>query len=385
MGKTSIQELGAFGQSAWVDNISRPMIKSGRLNEMIALGLRGMTSNPTIFDKAITSGTDYDDKILELSKAGKPTFEIYDELTIRDIQDAADIFLPVYEESSGVDGYVSLEINPELAHKTEETIKEGIRLFQKVNKPNVMFKVPATDAGFKAIEELTARGMNINSTLIFSLAQYLNTAQAYLRGMKRLLRDKKYVSDVRSVASVFVSRIDTYVDGLLAQLALKEENQDKKAQIIFLKGRAAASNSSLIYEKFLKIFSSADFKELQKNGVNAQRVLWGSTGTKNQEYSDIKYVTELIARDTVNTMPEQTLRAFLDHGKVKESLIQEAVPAKKVIGSLKKIGIDIDDVCMQLLKEGVAAFERSFDSLLNSLEKKRSRLTQAIRVKNGIP
>lgn len=372
MEKTHIQELGAFGQSVWLDNIGRPMIKSGKLKEMIGLGLRGMTSNPTIFDKAISSGSDYDEKIVELSNAGKSAFEIYDELTISDVQDAADIFLPVYKESGGLDGYVSLEINPKLACKTDDTIKEGIMLFQKVNRPNVMFKVPATDAGFKAIEELVARGMNINITLIFSLAQYINTVEAYLRGIKRLLQDKKNVTNLRSVASVFVSRIDTYVDNLLDQFALKEENQGKKAQINSLKGRAATSNSSLIYEKYLKILSSSDFKELKTNGVNVQRVLWGSTSAKNPQYCDIKYVTELIARDTVNTMPEQTFSAFLDHGEVRESLIQDVRSAKKLIDDLRQVGIDIDDVCMQLLKEGVAAFEKSFDSLLNSLEKKRS-------------
>lgn len=371
MGKTHIQELGAFGQSAWLDNISRSMLKSGKLNEMIGLGLRGMTSNPTIFDKAISSGSDYDEKIVELSNTGKSAFEIYDELTIRDVQDAADIFFPVYKESSGLDGYVSLEINPKLAYKTDETIKEGIRLFQKVNRPNVMFKVPATDAGFRAIEELVARGMNINITLIFSLVQYINTVEAYLRGIKQLLHDKKDVSSIRSVASIFVSRIDTYVDNLLDQLALKEENQSTKAQIISLKGKAARSNSSLIYEKYLKVFSSPDFKELQKNGVNAQRVLWGSTSTKNPQYCDIKYVAELIVRDTVNTMPEQTFNAFLDHGEVKESFIQDVSSAKKLIDDLKKAGIDINDVCMHLLKDGVEAFEKSFDSLLNSLESKR--------------
>lgn len=361
MSKTNIQELDAFGQSVWVDNINRSMIESGKLKEMIDLGLRGMTSNPTIFDKAISSGSDYDDKILELSRAGKSTFEIYDELTIRDVQDAADIFLPVYKESRGLDGYVSLEINPKLAYKTEETIKEGIRLFKKVNRPNAMFKVPSTEEGFKAIEELVARGLNINITLIFSLAQYINTAEAYLRGIRRLLHDERNVSDVRSVASVFVSRVDTYVDNLLGD----------KAQTLSLKGKAAASNCALIYRKYAEIFSSADFEKLRKNGANAQRVLWGSTSTKNPGYSDIKYVTELIAKNTVNTMPEQTFSAFLDHGEVKEGMAQDSSVALKVINDLKKTGIDINDVCAQLLKEGVAAFEKSFDSLLNSLEKKR--------------
>jgi len=362
MPKTSIQELNTFGQSVWLDNINRSMIKTGKLKQMIELGLCGMTSNPTIFDKAISSGTDYDEKILELCEAGKSTFEIYDDLTVRDVQDAADIFLPVYKESSGLDGYVSLEINPRLAYKTEETIKEAKRLYQKVNRPNVMFKVPVTSQGFSAIEELVALGININSTLIFSLEQYINTANAYIRGIKRILQNKGDVSRIRSVASVFVSRIDTSVDNLL----------EKKAQIMPLGGKAARSNSRLIYKKYLEIFSSAEFKQIREKGGHLQRVLWGSTSTKNPDYSDIKYVSELIAKNTVNTMPEQTFNAFLDHGKVKEALTSDASEAQKIIDTLKNLGIDINDVCARLLEEGVVAFEKSFDSLLNSIEKKKN-------------
>lgn len=370
MKNTSVQELSIFGQSVWLDNISRSMIKNGNLKKMIGLGLRGMTSNPTIFDKAISSGIDYDDKILELSNAGKSTFEIYDELTIGDIQEAADIFLPVYEESGGIDGYVSLEINPKLAYKTEETIREGMRLFKKVSRPNVMFKVPASDAGFKAIEGLVAAGLNINITLIFSLAQYIKTAEAYLRGIRRLLQERGEATKVHSVASVFVSRIDTAADKLLDELIAKD--QIRKVSLEALKGRAAVANASTIYSKFLEIFSANDSREIQNKGANIQRVLWGSTATKNSAYSDIKYVTELIAKNTVNTMPDKTLEAFLEHGKVKEALIRDVSHAQKVIDDLKRLGIDIDNLCAELFKDGVAAFERSFDSLLNSLEKKKA-------------
>lgn len=370
MTDSTIRELNEFGQSVWIDNISRSMIRTGKLKQMINLGLCGMTSNPTIFDKAISSSTDYDEKIVELCEAGKSTFEIYDDLTIRDVQDAADIFLPVYKESNGLDGYVSLEINPRLAYKTQETIEEGKRLCQKVNRPNVMFKVPATVQGFSAMEELVASGININSTLIFSLEQYLNTANAYKRGIKRILQNKGDVSKVRSVASVFVSRIDSSVDNLLDQLPTKEEEQ--KALLMFLKGKAAVSNSGLIYQKYLETFSSDDFKPLKAKGSHLQRVLWGSTSTKNPDYSDIKYVSELIAKNTVNTMPEQTFYAFLDHGKLKQSLTSDISEAQKTIATLKKLGIDIDDICAQLLKEGVVAFEKSFDSLLNSIEKKKN-------------
>ncbi len=225
-----------------------------------------------------------------------------------------------------------------------------------------MFKVPATEPGFKAIEELVALEININSTLIFSLEQYINTANAYIRGIKRILQNKSDVSNVRSVASVFVSRIDTSVDNLL----------EKKTGLTSLKGKPAVSNSGLIYQKYLEIFSSGDFKQPREKGAHLQRVLWGSTSTKNPDYSDIKYVSELIAKDTVNTMPEQTFNAFLDHGKVKEALTSDVSEAQKVSSVLKDLGIDINDVCSQLLEEGVFAFEKSFDSLLNSIEKKKN-------------
>lgn len=369
MSRTVIHELCDFGQSVWMDNINRRMIESGELNEMIGKGLRGMTSNPTIFDKAISSSTDYDEKIKELCKEGKSTFDIYDSLTIRDIQDAADMFMHVYKETQGLDGYVSLEINPKLAYKTEETIEEGMRLYKAVNRPNVMFKVPSTAEGFKAIEELIASGINVNITLIFSLEQYVNTAYAYIRGMKRLLKDKT-IENVRSVASVFVSRIDTAVDKILDEKIEKETDEMVKTKLNSLKGMAAVANTSLIYKKYLDIFSSEEFKELEKKGGHIQRCLWGSTSTKNPAYSDIKYVTELIAKDTVNTMPENTFNAFLDHGSVKESLSADVSKAQRIIDSLMELEININEVCARLLRDGVGAFEKSFDSLLKTIEKK---------------
>ena len=359
MPKNLVYQLSDFGQSIWIDNINRSMISTAKLQGMIDSGLRGMTSNPTIFDKAISASGDYDDKIMDLCRQGKTTFEIYDELTVQDVQDAADIFLPVFRQTNGLDGYVSLEINPKLAFRTEETIAEGKRLFKKVNRPNVMFKVPATAQGFTAIEELVSFGMNINISLIFSFQQYINAANAYLKGIGRLQDEKKDITKVRSVASVFVSRVDTYIDNLLAP------------KNISLKGKSAAANSAMIYKKHLDIFSSDEFNLLQKKGANVQRVLWGSTSTKNPEYSDIKYVTELIAKNTVNTMSEQTFQAFLEHGLVKEALTSDVSAAEKVINSLKGLNIDINDVCAQLLKDGVAIFEKSFDSLLVSLEKKK--------------
>ena len=371
MPESSIHELIRFGQSVWLDNINRAMIRAGKLKEMIRLGLRGMTSNPTIFDKAISQSADYDERIQELGNAGRLPFEIYDDLTIKDVQDAADIFLPVYNATNKLDGYVSLEINPALAYKADETIKEGKRLFQKVNRPNVMFKVPATEGGFRAIEELTASGLNINATLIFSLAQYVDTANAYLAGIRRLSKSAKRLGPIHSVASVFVSRIDTTIDKRLNQLGLEEVDKSKRAKLLSLRGRAAVSNCAFIYKKYLEIFYSKEFRGLEAGSANAQRVLWASTSTKSAEYSDIKYVTELIAANTVNTMPEATFDAFLDHGKVSAAFRLETCADQEIFDTLKGLGIDINDICARLIKDGVSAFEKSFESLLNSIDSKQ--------------
>lgn len=375
MSKTAIQKLAELGQSIWIDNISRSLIETGKLQEMIDLGLLGMTSNPTIFHKAVSSSNDYDEKIAELHKSGKSTFEIYDDLTVQDIQDAADIFKPVYEKTDGLDGYVSLEINPKLASKTKETIEEGKRLCKKVGRPNVMFKVPSTDAGFEAISALLAEGINVNVTLIFSLQQYINTAHAFLEGMSRLSESGKDLRSVCSVASIFVSRIDTPIDRVIDEQVSKEEGQAEKDKTKSLRGMAAVANSKIIYQEFLEIFSGDEFKQLKAKGANIQRVLWGSTSAKDPAYSDIKYVTELIGANTVNTVPDKTLEAFLDHGVAKESLTAEVQEAQKIIDDLKSLDIDVNSVCAKLLQEGVAKFEESFDALLGAIETKTRNLS----------
>jgi transaldolase len=374
MTRRIAEELALFGQSIWLDNINRSLIESGKLKEMISIGLRGMTSNPTIFDKAISQSSNYDDKIRELCGQNKSTLQIYDDLTIREIQDAADIFKPVYESTRGLDGYVSLEINPQLALQTKETIEEGKRLYQKVNRPNVMFKVPSTDAGFEAIEELLASGININITLIFSLEQYKKTAQAFLRGLKRLSETTDDLSRIGSVASVFVSRIDTVVDKVLDERIAQESDESIKSALEDLKGKAAVANSKRIFQKYLEIFSGEEFQALKEKGAKLQRVLWGSTGTKNPAYSDIKYVSELIGKNTINTVPDNTFESFLDHGTIHEALTSDDQTAQAVIDNLKNFGIDIDEVCNKLLDNGVAAFEKSFLSLLDSIEQKAKRL-----------
>lgn len=374
MAKTTIQQLGEFSQSVWLDYISRPLIETGKLKSMIAQGLMGMTSNPTIFDKAVSASNDYDTHIAALKKKGKSIFEIYDDLTVRDIQAAADLFKSVYDKTNKVDGYVSLEINPKLAYKIKETVEEGKRLYKKVNRANVMFKVPSTDEGFAAIEEFLSEGINVNITLIFSVQQYTNTAEAYIRGIERLLQKGGDVSAVCSVASVFVSRIDTLTDKLIEEKSGQESNIEIKTKLESLKGKAAVANSAMIYKKYQDIFSSEQFKPLQEKGANVQRLLWGSTSTKNPAYSDLKYVTELIGKNTVNTIPEKTLNAFLNHGVVKEALTGDITEAQKIIDDLRGLGIDINSVCKKLLEDGVVAFEKSFDSLLNAIEEKSKKL-----------
>jgi transaldolase len=371
-----MQLLAEFGQSVWLDHINRAMIESGQLRDLIGRGLRGLTSNPSIFDKVISSTQDYDKAILTLREADKSTFEIYDELTVADIQGAADAFAPVYESTDRADGYVSLEINPQLADRSEDSIQEALRLQEKVNRKNLMIKVPATEQGFPVIEELTARGMNVNATLIFSVPQYEKTAEAYLRGLSRLAQTQKDLSQVNSVASVFVSRIDTVVDQRLDALIQQESNPLKKKNLISLKGKAAVSNSLQVFKKYQEIFTGDKFKALSAHHARQQRVLWASTSTKNPDYSDIKYVSELIVENTVNTIPEKTLNAFLDHGEVKRGFALHAIAdAAVALDHLRTYGIDIDAVCQTLLDNGVAAFSRAFDNLFASIEEKSNILS----------
>jgi transaldolase len=376
MAEKKLQRLAEFGQSIWLDNISRAMIQDGRLKALIEDGLKGMTSNPTIFDKSISGGREYDPLIKELHNQGRTTFEIYDELTVRDVQDAADMFMTVYEETGGLDGYVSLEINPELAMDTEETIKEGRRLHKKVNRPNVMFKVPSTDAGFEAISTLLSEGININVTLIFSVEQYIKTVNAYLEGMKRLIGNGGDPARVRSVASVFVSRIDTAVDKMIDDKVESMGGPDAE-RLRSLRGRAGVANSMVIYGRYREIFSGQEFAELGARGVNVQRVLWGSTGTKDPAYSDIKYVTELMGKGTINTLPDHTLYAFIDHGTISEALPGDIEGARVILDTLRGFGIDIDEVCSRLLDDGVRAFQESFRSLLKTIDEKKKAYTAA--------
>jgi len=370
VAKSKMRELAEYGQSVWLDYIDRPLLETGKLASMIKDGLRGMTSNPTIFNNAIGSSTDYDEKIRELKEAGKTTFEIYDELTIKDIQDATDHFRGVYEKTNGLDGYVSLEIDPQIAHKADEQIKEGLRLFKKVDRPNVMIKVPSTQAGIPVIEELIASGVNVNATLIFSVDQYVQVAKSYYRGLTRRAAKGSDLSGIRSVASVFVSRIDTAVDKLIDAQLSSGTDEAKKQQIRSLRGTVAVANSKIIFAKWKELLESEEVKALEGKNAHVQRVLWASTGTKDPDYSDIKYVTELISAPTVNTLPKKTLTYFLDHGEVKVAAVDQRQEGLAIIESLRTFDIDINAVCRELLDKGVASFDDAFKQLSLSIEKK---------------
>lgn len=354
---TKLHELSKLGQSIWLDYIRRSLITSGELKELINKGLRGMTSNPSIFEKAINGSSDYDESMKSLKN--KSAYEIYENLVIEDIVNAADKFRSVYEETNSLDGYVSLEANPELAYDTDGTINEVRYLFKTVNRPNVMFKVPATPPGIPAIEKLISEGININITLIFSLSQYNTVAEAYISGLEKLDANGGDISKVASVASFFVSRIDTVVDKELEKIGNTE-----------LQGKIAVACTKMVYASFCEIFSTDRWKNLASKGAHVQRPLWGSTSTKNPKYPDLIYVDNLIGKHTVNTLPLNVLEAFLDHGRVELTIEKDLEEAKDQIKQLEKLGIDLNSITEDLQKKGVEAFAESFNALISSIKAK---------------
>ena len=340
---TTIHQAFNLGQSIWLDYINRELVASGGLQEWINLGVTGVTTNPSIFENAIAKTSDYDSAIKSLSSQGKSTAEIYEALTIQEVGAAADIMRQVYDRTSGKDGYVSLEVNPLLASDRETTISEAKRLFAILNRPNVMIKIPATPEGISALTECVASGVNVNSTLIFSHGQYVEVAKAYLEGVKR-------GGKAESVASVFVSRVDSAVDKLLSE---KGETS--------LCGKIAVDGIRLMYQEFRRLFAGAS---------QVQRPLWASTGTKNKAYSDVKYVDELIGYGTVNTVPPATLEAFVNHGKASLTLETGIAQAESDMKRLAEIGIDLGEVCAKLLADGIKSFNAAFESLMSAIEKK---------------
>lgn len=372
-------DVQTHGQSIWYDNIRRSLIYSGELKNLIdECGVLGVTSNPSIFQKAIGETDDYDSAMMGLLELD--AYAIYEQLAIEDIQHALDLLRPVYERTQGRDGYVSLEVSPLIANDTATTVQEAKRLFEAVNRPNVMIKIPATSAGIPAIEEAIAAGMNINVTLIFAVSNYLDVVNAYLRGLERRLDAGQDVSKIASVASFFLSRIDVMVDRRLENniRAAQGRDLDRLAANRKLLGKAAIANAKMAYKKFLDIFYGERFARLKAAGAMVQRPLWASTGTKNPAYPDTIYVDNLIGKDTVNTLPPATLTAFKDHGSVGETLIDGIDQAEELLDMLAEVGIDLDQITAQLQLDGVDAFIDSFENLLNQVDAKRNVLRAGI-------
>ncbi|MGE5859748.1 MAG: bifunctional transaldolase/phosoglucose isomerase [Ignavibacteria bacterium] len=365
-------KLSEYGQSYWLDNLSRKKITGGELRKRITEGLRGITSNPATFSKALSEGNDYDEQIRLLVRQGRSLQEIYEELTVKDLQDACDILKPVYEETGGIDGFVSLEVSPYLAHDTEGTKNEARRLFKKVDRVNCYIKIPGTHAGVPAIEEMLYEGINVNITLLFSIQAYEAVAEAYIKALERRAAEGKPVNAVKSVASFFLSRIDVLADQLIGhKINLSGSQNSIRPELLF--GKAAIASAKLAYQSYKRIFSGERWKRLSGKGAHVQRPLWASTGTKDPLYSETYYVEPLIGRDTVNTMPETTIAAFAAKGKPHENTIEDDLEeSKKIFGELKTIGIDIDFITGQLLHDGIQKFIEPYDKAMTMLAAKRA-------------
>ena len=357
-----LQQLAQYKQSPWFDNIHRAMLQNGELYHMIKNdGLKGVTSNPTIFEKAIGGSADYDQAIMDLIKQGKSqsSEDVFFHLAVEDIQAAADLFKPVYEESDGLDGMVSLEVSPDLAYDTAATVRQAIKLRQWVDRDNVMIKVPATPAGIPAVETLIAEGIHVNVTLLFSVERYRQAAQAYINGLGKRHAAGKDIHAVTSVASFFVSRVDAAVDALL---------DGKNGEAMALQGNIAIANAKVAYAAYRQITAADPWQQLKAAGARPQRLLWASTGTKNPQYSDVLYIDELIGADTVTTIPPKTYQAFRDHGSLSESLARDMDGARDMIDALAGHGVDLAAVTQALEDKGVASFAKSFHSLLGVIE-----------------
>jgi transaldolase len=368
MSKSRLHQLSELGQSVWIDSLSREWLRTGELQRMIDEdAVVGVTSNPTIFQKAMSEGDWYDDKLREVLGEEDDLKEIFLRLAFDDIGEACDLLRPIWDRLQGLDGYVSLEVDPHLAHETDATIEEAQRFHETLDRPNLYVKIPATKAGLPAIEEMIARGRNINVTLIFSLERYAEVTEAYIRGVERLVEAGGDPSQVTSVASFFVSRVDTEADKRLESIG----GQDH------LKGRLAIANAKLAYQRYKEIFSGPRWEPLAAKGASPQRCLWASTSTKNPEYRDVMYVEELIGPETVNTMPKETIEAFQEHGEVRLTLEGGLDEAHQLLEELAAAGVDYDDVTRVLEEEGVQKFADSFDELLEGVRAKRGELVSA--------
>ncbi len=351
---TKLHDLAAAGTSPWLDNIRRGWLKSGEFKKMVDDGVLGVTSNPTIFQKAIADSTDYDDAIAALAGTSASADDVFFELAIEDVREAADQIRSVYDDSGHLDGFVSFELPPHMANDAAASIAAAPDFFGRIGRPNIYIKIPGTAEGVPAIEETIAAGINVNVTLLFSLAQYEAIHMAYLRGLERRLAAHQPIADVHSVASFFVSRVDTAIDPLLPEGSP-------------LRGKAAVANAKLAYQRFGEILASERWQKLAGEGATAQRTLWASTGTKNPEYSDVLYVDDLIGPDCVNTMPEGTIAAFEDHGTVTRTVDADVEGARATIAALAGAGVSLDDVTHKLEVDGVKSFSDSFDSLIGTI------------------
>ncbi|HEX2766250.1 MAG TPA: transaldolase [Candidatus Limnocylindria bacterium] len=356
------------GQSPWIDFIDRDLITSGKLEQLVDDGIRGLTSNPTIFAKAVATGQ-YDELVRREIEAGDGAREIYQQIAVGDVGDAADVLRRVYDSSGGTDGFASIEVEPELGDDTDGTLDRARELWRLLDRPNVFIKIPATPAGIPAIRSAIAEGINVNVTLMFSVDVYREVARAYVAGLRERQARGEDIASVASVASFFVSRVDTKVDKLLS------ESGDPAA--LELRGRAAIANAKLAYEAYGDIFGGEEFADLRAAGAKVQRCLWASTSTKNPDYRDVLYVEELIGPDTVNTMPLETIQAFLDHGRVERTLDRDLDQAKRQLRAVEEHGISMEQVTRELLEEGMASFGKSFDELIDTIESKRKELAPA--------
>ena len=373
MANPKVEALLKQGQSIWQDDIARSMLITGKLASTIKdVGVRGLTSNPTIFEKAISGGTDYDAQISELLGEGKAAQDIFEALEVSDLQGALDLFRPIYDQSEGRDGFCSIEVFPDAARDANQTRIQTRRLWDEVNRPNLMVKIPGTAEGAPVVGEMLAQGININITLLFSIAAYERVAWAYVEALEKRAAAGQPIDRIASVASFFVSRVDTLVDKMLDEKIASDPGNAAKYEA--LKGKIAVANAKLAYAKYQEIFGGDRFAKLKAAGARPQRPLWASTGTKNPAYSDTLYVDTLVGPDTVNTMPEKTIAAFLDHGSTERAVDKDVDQSRQLMADLAAAGIDIDAVTHQLEEEGIASFVKSFESLLDGVEAKRSQL-----------
>src|SRR5246500_2998837 len=369
-----VKALESHGQAVWLDFLARGFVANGELKKLIDTdGVKGVTSNPSIFEKAIGSSDEYDAPIgSALKKGDRPVAELFEHLAVEDIQRAADVLRPVYDRLKGEDGFVSLEVSPYLAMDTKGTVAEAKRLWKDVHRKNLMVKVPATPQGLPAIEALIGEGISINITLLFSQKVYLQVAEAYLAGIEKYVAKGGDPSHVASVASFFVSRIDTLVDKELDEKIAKANDPSEKERLAALKGKVAIANAKLAYQDYKRLFSGSRWEKLVAKGAKPQRLLWASTGTKNKDYSDVLYVEELIGPDTINTMPPATLEAFRDHGKLQDTLEEDIEEAQQVLAELEKSGISLDAITAELVKDGVKLFADAADRLYGAVAHKRA-------------